>query len=121
MPLSRLRSMSQEERRNWFQNLSAADRQRAFQLFQQQREREEQASRADPARPRDAFVFIASPGGGLELKPITIGLSNFDYTQVIEGLDEGDEVYAIPLSLVQQQELLERIRSRTQIPGVQRG
>jgi HlyD family secretion protein len=121
MPLSKLSSMSQQERRNWFQSLSAADRQRAFQLFRQQREREEQANRADPARPRAAFVFAAGQGGGLELKPITIGLSNFDYTQVIEGLDEGDEVYSIPLSLIQQQELLERIRSRTRIPGVQRG
>jgi HlyD family secretion protein len=120
MPLSRLRTMSQDERRSWFQNLSGADRQRAFQLFRQQREQEEQANRADPTRPRAAFVFIAGPGGGLTLKPITIGLSNFDYTQVIEGLDEGDEVYSIPLSLVQQQELLERIRSRTRIPGVQR-
>ena len=47
-----------------------------------------------------------------------IGLSDFDHTQVVQGLDEGEEIVAVPLSLIQQQEFLNRIRSRTALPGV---
>ena len=57
----------------------------------------------------------------MTLKPIMIGLSSWEYTEVVTGLDEGDEVVQVPLALVQQRELLERIRSRTAIPGVSRG
>lgn len=74
----------------------------------------------NPNRPRPAFVFVTDAADGLTLKPITIGLSNFDYTQVIDGLGEGDQVVSIPLSLIQQQDLLNRIRSRTGLPGIGR-
>jgi len=115
VPVSRIRSMSQEERREWFSGLSPADRQRMFQLFQQQREGR---SGGAAGQPRPAFVFQYGPEGALTLKPIVIGLGNFDYTQVVAGLDEGEEVVAIPLSLIQQQDLLNRIRSRNQLPGM---
>ncbi len=116
VPVSRLRAMSQEDRRKWFEGLSAADRARVFQLMQQQREAQGSAGAA--GRPRPAFVFQYDARGALTLKPIVIGLGNFDYTQILAGLDEGDEVVSVPLSLIQQQDLLNRIRSRSQLPGI---
>jgi HlyD family secretion protein len=65
-------------------------------------------------------VFVEDDAGVLTLKPVTIGLSSWEYTEVLAGLREGDEVLQVPLSLVQQQELLQRIRSRSGVPGVQR-
>jgi len=116
VPVSRLQSMSEEERREWFQGLSPADRSRVLQLFQQQRERGPSPGTA--GQPRPAFVFQYDARGALTLKPIVIGLGNFDYTQIVAGLEEGEEVVAVPLSLIQQQDLLNRIRSRNQLPGI---
>jgi HlyD family secretion protein len=120
VPVSRLATMSQDERRRWFTSLSEADRQKAFQRFRQQREQLAQADRGDPARPKPAFVFVADERGALRLKPIMIGLGDFDHTQILVGLEEGDQVITVPLSLVQQQDLLERIRSRSSVPGISR-
>jgi hypothetical protein len=50
-----------------------------------------------------------------------IGLSSWEFTEIAAGLSEGDEVVQVPLALIQQSEMLERIRSRTAIPGVSRG
>jgi HlyD family secretion protein len=118
--LEQLRSMSQEERRSYFQALDSGERQRLFQLMRAAREQQEQADRANPTRPRPAFVFMEDDTGVLTLKPVTIGLSSWEYTEILAGLREGDEVLEVPLSLVQQQELLQRIRSRSGVPGVQR-
>lgn len=118
--LEQLRSMSQEERRSYFEGLDPGERQRIFGLMRAAREQQEQADRANPTRPRPAFVFVDDEAGVLSLKPVTIGLSSWEYTEVLAGLREGDEVLQVPLSLVQQQELLERIRSRSGLPGVQR-
>jgi HlyD family secretion protein len=118
--LEQLRSMSQDERRSYFQDLEPGERQRLFHLMRAAREQQEQADRANPTRPRPAFVFVEDVAGVLTLKPVMIGLSSWEYTEVLAGLREGDEVLEVPLSLVQQQELLQRIRSRSGVPGVQR-
>ena len=118
--LEQLRSMSHEERRSYVQNLDPGERQRIFQLMRTAREHQEQADRANPTRPRPAFVFVEDDAGVLTLKPVTIGLSSWEYTEVLAGLREGDEILQVPLSLVQQRELLQRIRSRSGVPGVQR-
>ncbi len=118
--LEQLRSMSREERRSYVQNLDPGERQRIFQLMRTAREHQEQADRANPTRPRPAFVFVEDDAGVLTLKPVTIGLSSWEYTEVLAGLREGDEILEVPLSLVQQRELLQRIRSRSGVPGVQR-
>ena len=118
--LAALQAMSREERMELVQRLEPAQRQTLFGLFQQLRERQEQASRADPSAPKDAFVFVNDDEGLLTLKPIRIGLSSWEYTEVLAGLDEGEQVVTVPMALVQQSEMLERIRSRTSIPGVSR-
>ncbi|MEJ2482894.1 MAG: hypothetical protein P8049_07215, partial [Gemmatimonadota bacterium] len=95
-------------------------RQKLFAMFQQLRESQEQASRGDPSAPKDAFVFVDDEQGLLTLRPIRIGLSSWEYTEILGGLEEGDAVVQVPMALVQQSEFLERIRSRTSIPGVSR-
>lgn len=114
--LSEIRTMSQGERMEWFQGLSAAERGRVMQLFQQQ-----QGGGGRPGArsgPRPAIVFEYGPEGELMMKAIMIGLGNFDYTHVISGLEEGEEVVAIPMSLIQQQDFIDRMRSRTALPGI---
>ncbi len=112
--------MSQDERRKFMQNLSASDRQRMIGRFQQQREHRQRAQRADPASPKPAFVFVDTPEGQLTLKPITIGLSDWEYTEVLAGLEEDDVVFQVPQGLVQQSEMLEFMRRRTSMPGMGR-
>ena len=68
-----------------------------------------------------ALVTAESANTSATVKPIMIGLSSWEYTEIVAGLSEGDEVVQVPLALVQQRELLERIRSRTALPGVSRG
>jgi len=119
--VDRIRSMSPAERREFFQNLSPAERQRMMARAREAREAREEADRRNPARPKDAYVFVREPeSGALTLRPIRIGLSTWERTEVLAGLGEGDEVVTVPQSLIQQRELLERIRSRSGVPGVQR-
>ncbi len=115
-----LRSMSREERRELVQSLDAAQRRQLFQRMRELRAAREAADRADPARPKPAFVFKQAADGLLTLKPIRIGLSSYEQTEVIAGLEDGEQVLEVPLSLVQQQELLQRIRERSGVPGVSR-
>ena len=117
-------SMSPEERRQAFQNLSAEQRNRLMQQFRSGGGGfggpggGRAASRSRPGEPRPAIVFRYDEMGALTVKAIMIGLSDFDHTQIVEGLEEGEEIVAVPLSLIQQQAFLDRIRSRTALPGV---
>ena len=116
--MRRLQGMSQEERREYVQSLDPADRNRLFQEFRRRREAESAPS--DPGQPRPAFVFKSTPQGGLTIEPVTIGLSSWERTEVLAGVEEGEEVLQVPLALVQQRELLQRIRERSGVPGVSR-
>ncbi len=118
--MAALQAMSREERMELVQNLEPAQRQKLFGMFQQMQEAKDRAARADPSRPKDAFVFVNDEQGLLTLRPVRIGLSSWEFTEVLGGLEEGDEVFQVPMALVSQTEMLERIRSRTSIPGVSR-
>ncbi|MFV1985716.1 MAG: efflux RND transporter periplasmic adaptor subunit [Gemmatimonadota bacterium] len=117
VPLSQVATMSQGERMEWFQGLSGAERGRAMQLFQQQREGGGDGS-SGSSEPRPAFVFQQDAAGVLSVRAVMIGLSDFDYTQVVSGLDEGEVVVSIPMSLIQQQDFINRIRERMSLPGI---
>ncbi len=122
VPMSEFQSMSQEERMRVFQNMSDEERRRMMQQFRNQGGGGPGGGRGGPARrpdePRPAFVFRYDANGLLDLKPVMIGLSDFDHTQIVRGLEEGEEIVAVPTSLIAQQEFLDRIRSRTGLPGV---
>jgi HlyD family secretion protein len=73
---------------------------------------------ADPGGDADArpsVVFVINAAGQPEPRVIQVGLSDWDNTQVVSGL-EGDETLAVVGAAqlqAQQAEWLERIRSRT--------
>ena len=70
------------------------------------------------ARAQQAVVFVVEEGGTLEPRAVMIGLTDWDRTEVVSGLDEGDRVALIGLAQLQAQreEFMERIRSRGSNP-----
>ena len=64
---------------------------------------------------RRAVVFVIGEGETLEPRMVMIGLSDWDNTEVVSGLDEGDRVALIGLAQLQaqQEQFLDRIRSRS--------
>ena len=122
VPMSEFQSMSQQERMRVIQNLSDDERRQMMQQFRNRGGGGPGGGGGGPARrpdePRPAFVFRYDASGLLDLKPVMIGLSDFDHTQIIRGLEEGEEIVAVPTSLIAQQEFLDRIRSRTALPGI---
>jgi len=114
----KLRGMSQEDRRKLLQSLTADQRRKLMERFQKEREQRQKAG--DESAPRDGFVFVQTANGRITLQPIRIGLSSLDYTEVLGGLSQGATVLEVPLSLVQQQQLLQRFRQRAGVPGVSR-
>ena len=65
-----------------------------------------------------AVVFVVEEGGTIQPRMVMIGLTDWDNTEVVSGLDEGDRVALIGLAQlqVQREEFLERMRSRGSNP-----
>ncbi|NIP58652.1 MAG: efflux RND transporter periplasmic adaptor subunit [Gemmatimonadetes bacterium] len=112
----RLRSMSREERRELLQSLSSEERRELMRRLPGGGPGGASASGA-VSGPRPAFVFVREDGV-LTLSPVTVGLSSWEETEIVAGLEEGDAVVEVPLALVQQSELLERFRRRSGVPGM---
>lgn len=112
---SEFRSMSGEERKELMASMSQAERRK---LMQQLRGGGRESRRSNPGQPRKAFVFVRDAQGTLTLKPVMVGLSSFEYTEIVTGLAEGDSVLQVPLALIQQQQMLDRFRSRSGVPGM---
>jgi HlyD family secretion protein len=120
-----LRSMTREERRELLQSLDADQRRRLAERMRAGagfggpggRSGDSPASQLGSST-RTGFVFVRDDGGDLSLKPVLLGLSSWDYTEIAAGLDEGDTVVNVPLALVQQTELLNRFRERSGVPGM---
>ena len=70
------------------------------------------------ARTQRAVVFVVGEDGTIEPRMVMIGLTDWDRTEVVSGLDEGDRVALIGLAQLQAQreEFLERMRSRGSNP-----
>ena len=69
-------------------------------------------------RAERAVVFVIGEGEIIEPRAVMIGLTDWDRTEVVSGLDEGDRVALIGLAQlqVQREEFLERMRSRGSNP-----
>lgn len=65
-------------------------------------------------RPRPGVVFVQGPNGP-EPRFVMLGLNDWDSTEVLRGVEEGDRVYLISVARLQQeqQELVDRIRNRS--------
>ena len=66
-------------------------------------------------RARPGVVFVVADDGGPEPRFVMLGLNDWDSTEVLRGVEEGELVYLISVARLQQeqQELIERIRSRS--------
>ena len=64
---------------------------------------------------RRAVVFVTSEGGAIEPRPIMIGLNDWDVTEVVSGLEEGEQIAIVGAAQLraQQDEFLNRIRSNS--------
>ncbi len=75
------------------------------------------------ARTRPGLVFVAA-NGGYAPRMVRLGVSNFDYTEVVSGLQEGERVALLGAVAMQQrrQEQTDRFRGMTGggVPGMQR-
>ncbi len=70
---------------------------------------------------RRGMVFVVNDGKYTP-KMVRLGVSNFDVSEVVSGLAEGDSVAILNVAAMQakQQEELDRMRSRGGMPGMQR-
>jgi HlyD family secretion protein len=79
---------------------------------------------ATPAgRGRMGVVFVAV-GNSFEARMVRLGVSNYDYTEVLSGVEEGEQVAMLAVVALQQQraERMERMRGMTGggVPGMTR-
>ena len=72
---------------------------------------------------RTALVFVAK-NGTFEPRFVRLGISNYDYSEVLSGVQDGDEVAMLAAASLQQQrqQNIDRIRGMTGggVPGMQR-
>ena len=67
-----------------------------------------------PPRTQQAVVFVVAEDETIEPRVVTIGLTDWDRTEVVSGLDDGERVALIGLAQLQEQreQFMERMRSR---------
>ena len=70
-------------------------------------------SSGDPAF-SPAVAFVVDEMGNIEPRPVVMGVSDWDYAEILAGLEEGEELALIGAAQLQarQQEQLERMRGR---------
>jgi len=73
-------------------------------------------------RRRPGLVFVKK-GETFEPRLVMLGASNFDYTEVISGVTEGEQVAMLAAAALQaqRQQNQDRIRQQTGVPGMQQG
>jgi hypothetical protein len=70
-------------------------------------------------RPHPGLVFVKQKDTFVP-RIVMLGVGNYDNTEVLSGLQPGEQVALISAALLQQsrQETIDRIRSRTSLPGM---
>ena len=70
---------------------------------------------------RRALVFV-SKNGKYSPRSVRLGVSNYDYSEVVSGLQEGEQVAILNVAAMQakNQNDMNQIRGRTGVPGMQR-
>ena len=73
--------------------------------------------------PRPAIAFVMLPDSTLELRPVLMGVNDWDNTEILAGLEEGESVALIGVAqlMAEQQEMMDRMRNRGFMPGMGRG
>jgi HlyD family secretion protein len=77
---------------------------------------------AGAGRRRPALVFVKK-GETFEPRVVLTGASNFDYTEIVSGVKEGEQVAMLAAAALQAQRQMnnDRIRQNTGVPGMQQG
>jgi len=72
------------------------------------------------ARRRPALVFVKN-GESFEPRVVMVGASNFDYTEILSGVKEGEQVAMLAAAALQaqRQQNNDRLRQQTGVPGMQ--
>ncbi len=77
---------------------------------------------AQPQRRKSGLVFVATDTTNRRFAPrvIQLGQGNFDYTQVLSGLNEGDKVVMVSALMLQAQRQAQNDRTKAQmgVPGL---
>lgn len=70
-------------------------------------------------RREDAIVFVMDAEGMMAARQITIGVQDWEYTEVIAGLQDGDSVVILPSTslLMSQQAMRDRFSRFSRLPG----
>ena len=79
----------------------------------------QRAGSGDSGDSRAAVVFVRTPRGP-EARMVTLGLNDWDRSEVVSGIDAGEEVILISVARLrqQQEDMMNRIRERSSpIPG----
>ena len=70
---------------------------------------------------RSASVVFVKNGAGYEPRAVRTGVTNFDYTELVSGVKEGDEVALLGSALLQQQRSDQNARIRSAQSGALTG
>jgi hypothetical protein len=70
------------------------------------------------SNPRPAVAFVMLPDSTLEMRPVLMGVNDWDNTEILAGLEEGEKVALIGVAqlMAEQQEMLNRMRGRGMMP-----
>jgi len=74
--------------------------------------------------PRPAVAFVVLANGTLEMRPVLMGVNDWDNTEILAGLQEGEQVTLIGAAQLQaeQQQMMNRMRGMGGMfgPGMRR-
>lgn len=104
--------------------LSDEERARARDCMRQARDRDSGDAPGATGDVRPGVVFVRGPNGP-EPRRVLLGLNDWDYSEIVRGVEAGEEVILMSVARLQQQqqEMLDRIRQRSggPIPGARGG
>ena len=89
----------------------------------QLRQAPESSPGAGPRTPvRPGLVFVKDSVAKYQPRMVMLGVSNYDHTEVVSGLEEGEEVALLSAAALQmrRQEMNDRMRGMSGVPGMQR-
>ncbi len=89
----------------------------------QMRQAPEGSAGAGPRSPaRPGLVFVKDSARGWAPRMVMLGVSNYDFTEVLSGLEEGEAVALLSAAALQmrRQEMQDRMRGMGGVPGMQR-
>ena len=109
-----------EDARARFANASPAGRQRLMAGFREAANNGDRDPFGLDGRREDAVVFVYDERGRITTKDIVVGVRDWENTEVLEGLEPGEEVLLLPsTSLLRSQDRLRSwAQGRSGIPGL---